>query len=156
MRQLAAAIAFLVVAFPNGAISALLRPRITEAASRQMLTNYVQAWSSDNAVTAQAMNDFYADRVIYYGKPMSRNEVFQDKLHYIATWTERRYAIVPRSTSVVCGDGGAFCQVRGLMRWDRRSKVGARSTGTAYLTLMLGRDSGDKIVRESAVIKEQL
>jgi hypothetical protein len=45
-----------------------------------------------------------------------------------------------------------MCRVSGIMQWDRRSRTGARSLGSARLSLTLSRASGGKIVQESASI----
>ena len=156
MKALMTVAAVAVTFLPGVALCATLHPRVTEAATRDAMTNYVQAWSSDHGVDPQSMNRFYADHVVYYGKSMSRREVFRDKLNYIATWPQRRYWIVPNSTSVVCDGAGALCRVQGVMQWDRRSAAGARSTGAAQLTLTLSRESGGKIVRESASLRNRL
>lgn len=137
-----------------GSASGAPRPQISEAALQKAFTGYLREWSSEQGISRSAMNRYYADHVIYYGKPMSRDEVFRDKVRYVAAWPERHYSVVPGSLSVTCTSDTSICRTRGLMRWDRRSTRGTRSTGTALLTLTASRQSGGKIVRESAVIRD--
>ncbi|GAC1338580.1 MAG: hypothetical protein NVSMB26_26170 [Beijerinckiaceae bacterium] len=125
---------------------------ITNRLAQARLANYVAVWSTNAGINPTSMAKFYADRVIYYGKPMSRDQVFRDKLNYIATWSERHYRIVPGTVATDCDQGRSLCRVAGLMQWDRRSVAGQRSVGAARLTLVLSKQSGARIVRESASI----
>lgn len=124
---------------------------IADETAHQLMRNYLRAWSTNAGVNPSSMVRFYADNVIYYGKPMSRNGVLRDKLQYIRTWRERRYALVPGSVTIACNGPRTACQVTGTMRWDRRSVYGERSVGAARLSLLVTKDSGGRIARESAV-----
>src|SRR5947209_4571143 len=137
-------------AFSQEAYSAL-----TAAAAQRRLEAYVDTWSANNEINASNVAHYYADRVIYYGKPMSRGQVLRDKLNYIAVWPERHYRIVPGTVSADCDRGRTLCRVSGIMAWDRHSTTGRTSIGRARLTLILSRDSGGKIVQESASLHAQ-
>ena len=121
----------------------------TEAAQRR-LEAYVDTWSANRGINAGNVGHYYAPRVIYYGKPMSRQQVLRDKLNYIAAWPERHYRIVPGTVSASCDGAQTACRVSGVMAWNRRSRAGRVSIGNARLTLVLSRESGGRIVRESA------
>lgn len=124
---------------------------IADETAHQLMRDYLRTWSSNAGVNPRSMTRFYADRVVYYGKPMSRSGVLRDKLQYISTWRERRYSLVPGSVSIACNGPRTACQVTGTMRWDRRSVYGERSVGAARLGLLVTRESGGRIARESAV-----
>ena len=128
---------------------------LSTATAQRRLEAYVDTWSANKAINAANMSHYYADRVIYYGKPMSRQQVLRDKLNYIAVWPERHYQIVPGTVSAVCDRQHTACRVSGVMAWDRRSRVGHRSVGSARLTLTLSRASGGRIVRKSASLHAQ-
>ena len=68
---------------------------LSTATAQRRLEAYVDTWSANNGINAANVSRYYADRVIYYGKPMSRQQVLRDKLNYIAVWPERYYHIVP-------------------------------------------------------------
>jgi hypothetical protein len=120
--------------------------------AQRRLEAYVRTWSTNEGVNAATVGNYYGDRVIYYGKPMSRPQVLRDKLRYIAVWPERHYRIVPGTVAAACDRQRTMCRVSGIMQWDRRSRIGARSVGNARLSLTLSRASGGKIVHESASI----
>ncbi|HEX3181807.1 MAG TPA: hypothetical protein VHR44_11235 [Beijerinckiaceae bacterium] len=128
---------------------------LSTATAQRRLEAYVDTWSANNGINAANVSRYYADRVIYYGKPMSRQQVLRDKLNYIAVWPERYYHIVPGTVSAFCDRQHTACRVSGVMVWDRRSRVGHRSVGSARLTLILSRASGGRIVRESASLHAQ-
>ena len=123
---------------------------LTAAIAQRRLENYVHTWSTNAGVNPATVGNYYAPQAIYYGKPMSRAQILADKLRYIAAWPERHYRIVPGTVSAACDGDKTLCRVSGIMQWDRRSRSGARSVGSARLSLTLSRDSGGKIVRESA------
>jgi hypothetical protein len=134
----------------SGAFSQAAYSPLTIEAAQRRLEAYVDTWSANRGINAANVGHYYADRVIYYGKPMSRQAVLRDKLNYIAVWPERHYRIVPGTVSAACNPQQTACRVSGLMAWDRRSISGRESIGRARLTLVLSRESGGRIVRESA------
>jgi len=142
-----------VVAFAATLSGALAQeasgPLTTEMAQRR-LQAYVNTWSSNEDINSSSVDHYYADRAIYYGKPMSRQQILRDKLNYISVWPERHYRIVPGTVSAACDRGHNMCRVSGIMAWDRRSRTGRTSIGTARLTLILSKASGGRIARESA------
>lgn len=123
---------------------------LSVSAAQRRLEAYVSTWSADQDVNPATVAHYYADRVIYYGKAMSRSDVLRDKLRYIAVWPERHYGIVPGTVAASCDHQRTLCRVSGIMRWQRRSRDGRQSVGNARLSLLLSRASGGKIVRESA------
>jgi hypothetical protein len=128
---------------------------LSTAAAQRRLEAYVSTWSANQEINASNVGHYYADRVIYYGKPMSRDQVLRDKLRYIAVWPERRYRIVPGTVAAACDRQHTICRVSGVMAWDRRSRTGTSSTGSARLTMILSRASGGRIVREAASLHSQ-
>lgn len=134
-----------------GASAARAASPLTEAYAEQKLNEYVRMWSSNGRVSPATVSRYYAGTVIYYGKPMSQRGVLRDKLQYSATWPERHYRIVPGTVSVACDPYKTACRVTGVMEYDRRSVAGQRAVGAARLSLTLSRDSGSRVVQESAV-----
>ncbi len=124
---------------------------LTEAYAEQKLNEYVRIWSSNRGINPAAVSRYYANQVIYYGKPMSQGAVLRDKQQYASTWPERHYRIVPGTVSVNCDPYKTACRVSGVMEYDRRSYSGQRAVGAARLSLTLSRDSGSRVVQESAV-----
>jgi hypothetical protein len=151
MRAFSIAGAILLGCATNAVAQNLYEPLSSEMAQRR-LESYVRTWSTNAGVNAATVGNYYADHGVYYGKPMSRPQVLRDKLRYIAEWPERHYRIVPGTVSASCDPQRTLCRVSGIMQWDHRSRTGARSAGSAKLSLTLSRASGGKIVHESASI----
>jgi hypothetical protein len=128
---------------------------LSTATAQRRLEGYVDTWSSNTEINASNVAHYYANRVIYYGKPMSRGQILRDKLNYISVWPERHYRIVPGTVSAFCNGQHTACRVSGVMAWDRRSRTGKTSIGRARLTLTLSRASGGRIIRESASLHAQ-
>lgn len=120
-------------------------------AAQRRLEAHVRTWSKDQGVNSGNVARIYAERVIYYGKPMSQAEVLRDKLRYIAVWPRRNYRIVPGTASATCARHASACRVSGIMQWTRRSRTGKLSIGRARLILVLNA-TGRKVFRESAII----
>jgi hypothetical protein len=150
-RTLSIAAALFVGCATNALAQNAGEPLSSEMAQRR-LEAYVHTWSTNAGVNAATVANYYAERGVYYGKPMSRSDILRDKLRYIAAWPERYYRIVPGTVSASCDHERTMCRVSGIMQWDRRSRGGARSVGSAKLSLTLSRASGGKIVHESASI----
>jgi hypothetical protein len=135
-------------ALTGAALAQEQRPAGQQDAARK-LDLYVQVWAQDAGVNASSVREFYAPRVVYYGKSMSREQVLRDKLNYIAAWPVRDYTIRPGSAATRCTAQG-LCEARAILAWDRTSRAGKRSSGASRLTLVFSQREGGKIVRESA------
>lgn len=126
-------------------------PERTREWAQRQVENFVDVWSRDEGVTMAAVERLYAPRVIYYGKNMSREAILADKRAYIAHWPQRRYEIVPGSVDVTCTQGNAMCRATATMRWTRADRAGRVVRGASRMAFLVSRESGGKIVRESAV-----
>jgi hypothetical protein len=116
--------------------------------AEQRLRAYVQVWESDERVAPRAMREYYADRVIYYGKRMTRREVLADKLRFIRAYPQRRYDIAPDSLRTDCDVDR--CVARAVLMWRRARADGASQSGASMLTLVFSAAEGGRIVQESA------
>jgi hypothetical protein len=126
-------------------------PQRTRDWAQKQVENFVEVWSRDEGVTRAAVERLYAPRVVYYGKSMSREAIFADKRAYIAHWPRRRYEIVPGSVDVSCTNGNNLCKATAVMRWSRADRAGREVRGSSRMAFLVSRESGGKIVRESAV-----
>lgn len=118
------------------------------AAVEKRLRDYVRVWESDERVGPAAMQAYYADRVIYYGKSMSRRGVLADKIRFIRAYPSRSYDIAPGSVRTQCA--GGECRARAVLQWRRATRAGATQSGASELTLVFSAAQGGRIVRESA------
>lgn len=112
---------------------------------------YLAMWSHNDAVTAAAVDRFYAPSVVYYGKRFSRAEVLADKLRYIKAWPVRHYAEVPGSIQARCNADRSRCHVSVIMAWRRVGRSAGVSVGRARVAFdFVPAEGGRKIARESA------
>lgn len=128
---------------------ASVEPPVAPPNPAQRLDRYVRLWERDENVNPETLREYYSDRVVYYGKPMSRDAVYRDKLRFIRTYPYRTYSIVPGSFRSRCG--GGVCRVEAVLSWSRETRGGRRTNGASRLTLVFTNDAGGKILRESAV-----
>ena len=111
---------------------------------------YLAIWSRNAAVTPATVARLYARRVEYYGRAMSAEAVYRDKLAFVRRWPVRRYAAVPGTVTNDCGAAADRCRVTALLRWSRGDSGGHGGAGTNTVRLDLAREDGTlKIVRES-------
>ena len=123
----------------------------TKADAEQALQSYLAMWSSNDGVTAAAVERFYAPQVIYYGKAFTRARVLADKRAYVHAWPVRAYHEVPGTFQAACKEDRSVCHVSAEMTWRRVSLRQAVSTGRARISFDFVRaDGARKIARESA------
>jgi hypothetical protein len=126
-------------------------PQRTEDWAQRQLENFVATWSRDEGVTRAAVERLYAPRVIYYGRPMSRDAILADKRAYIAHWPRRRYEIAPGSVNIRCTGDKSICRATAVMRWTRSDHAGRTVSGASRMSFLVSKETGGKIVREGAV-----
>lgn len=109
------------------------------------MTRYHDAWSLPNAEAFAFLGAAYGDRVNFYGKSATREEVLIDKRRFADRWSRRAYSVRHGSESVHCTD---TCQLDGSVEWFAQSARGDRaSSGTADFTLVWDPKTG-KILSE--------
>lgn len=125
-------------------------PERTREWAQTQVERFVEVWSRNEEVNRESVERLYADRVVYYGKSMSRADILRDKRAYIRRWPERRYEIAPGSVDVTCTAGNAFCKATAVMNWRRAGRDGRAVSGASRMTFLVSKESGGRIVRESA------
>lgn len=80
------------------------------------------------------MSTAYADKVSFYGKTVSRDEVLKEKLAFAERWPKRAYSVKYGSERVVCA---STCTVSGVVEWFAHSPRRAKSSsGIADFSLI--------------------
>ena len=106
----------------------------TTHANEEQVASFVAglfaAWSGSNRAALNALQNAYADRVMYYGKVMSAYDVMNDKQKFIERWPERNYKIVPGTLSVRCEHSSDRCLVTGLTQFTASNRD-KKSSGLA-------------------------
>lgn len=145
MRRLLVSVACCMCAISANAISS----RDTDA----RMDAYFAIWSNNASVTREAVDALYARQVDYYGRSMSRANVYHNKQYLIRLWPDREYRVEPGSVSKTCDAAADRCQVTAILDWKAANSVRAVGTqGATTLVLGLSRENGVlKIDRESGV-----
>ena len=146
---------------PNRAPAVAARPKPAspmesrEKAARDLLLDYLAAWSAPNEEVLTAMPEFYAPTVSFHGKARSARSVLSEKQHFIQRWPSREYTPRVDTLGVVCSPGTDTCTVRSVFDFSafdpRRDK---RSRGVATLELVVRFERGDLpvIVSENSIV----
>src|SRR5262249_29691461 len=83
---------------------------------------FLYAWygkvSAQPDVTVAAAIESYADRVIFFGKQDSRDEVLQEVNGEVTRWPNRLYRPRPATVDINCVAEQLSCTVRGLLDFD--------------------------------------
>ncbi len=117
------------------------------------MEEYLVIWAHNANINPATVDRLYARSAVYYGKPMTQDAVFRDKLAFIRQWPRRSYEVRLGSVTNDCGLSAQRCHVSAVLRWSRADASGRhRQSGTNTVTLDLVREDGTlKIARESGV-----
>ena len=134
--------------------SAPPRPVAVDPALEQRATAFViEDMRQSQGSTADFMN--YArrsldERIDYYGKSTSRDEVLKDKERYVKNWPMRSYRLQMETIRTSCDQARSICQISGALEFSHSNPAnGKRSSGTASFEygIRFGPDGG-KIFHE--------
>jgi hypothetical protein len=127
----------------------------------QRVTDFVlalmQRWSGPNAEILSALDGLYADSVLYYGKPTSRQGVLLRKRRFANRWRQRTYQIQPGSLSASCAGAGRTCRVRGVLSWkfyDPKTANASHGLGSFEYKIAL-EGKAPQIAAETSTVNEQ-
>jgi hypothetical protein len=128
-------------------------PALAQSTPRQdaMLGRYFALWDDNGSITPGNIAQLYADRVIYYGRPMTRADLYEEKRGFVRQWPERRYTVEPGTATRRCDDRQSTCVFTAVLDWRLAGQRGAKA-GRSRINLTVA-EAGDglKIVREGAV-----
>lgn len=123
------------------------------------MNRFLDRWSQGAGIRAADVDELYAPQVHYYGHQLSRSGILREKRSIARKWPDRRYEIVPGSTSYRCTADRSRCHVTGVLRWTVRHG-GHGGSGASSLTLDMVRagaayqivaESGSVLARGSAI-----
>ena len=100
--------------------------------SREFLDRWYRAVSGPNGDALIASNAGYADRVNYFGKSLSRDEVLAEFRNFMERWPSRYYQPKQETLEIYCEESSLICAAKGLIDFDSRSPSrNERSWGVA-------------------------
>lgn len=113
--------------------TAATSPMTTEQKALAFTAAYHEAWSGLNASALQFMDKAYGNMVDFYGKPVTKAEVVDEKRKFALRWPTRAYSVRHGSEHASCS---TTCQVDGVVDWYAKRDVGDRvSSGSAEFSL---------------------
>jgi hypothetical protein len=109
----------------------------------EFISDYFTHWSESNSAALSYFGKAYAPRTEFYGKLVTRELLLEQKRKFAERWPQRVYTVRPATINTNCDKTAAICIVIGTVDWDvRNANLGARSTGTAEITLKVRVDRG--------------
>ncbi|MFL5202055.1 MAG: hypothetical protein ACJ8B9_08195 [Microvirga sp.] len=127
------------------------------SAAKNFAIDYLESWSASNDVALEATAAFYAPRVLFHGREVSMQRLFNEKRRFARRWPERDYRPRPDAMGTVCNPAGEVCTVHAVFDFTashpKRRRV---SQGTGALQLIV-HFIGDKpvIVAEHSTLLGQ-
>jgi hypothetical protein len=125
-----------------------------ERRASEFVLALLERWSGPNAELLPFLNGLYTDKVIYYGKPESRQTVLLTKRRFANRWTQRAYTVRPSSLTATCAGATVTCRIKGTMGWKfQEAKTTSHGVAAFEYSIVLS-DEGAKIVAETSTVKE--
>jgi hypothetical protein len=125
--------------------------------AKNFAIDYLESWSASNDVALEATAAFYAPRVLFHGREVSMQRLFNEKRRFARRWPERDYRPRPNAMETVGNPAGEVCTVHAVFDFTashpKRRRV---SQGTGALQLIV-HFIGDKpvIVAEHSTLLGQ-
>jgi len=109
-----------------------------EESARNLAISYLDTWSAANRQAIQATPAFYGSTVVFHGRPVSLQNLLNEKRRFMERWPERRYQYRPETMTVMCQPGNTFCHVRAVYDFDASNAArGKHSRGTGVHDLVV-------------------
>jgi len=106
---------------PHSASAGAAASDYPKGSSERLAIDFVLAlvtrWSGPNAELMPFLDQSYADKVLYFGKPTPRQTVLREKRRLAERWNQRAYTVRPGSLSAMCTGRDGTCRVKGVMSW---------------------------------------
>jgi hypothetical protein len=124
----------------------------------QFLKRYYGAESSSDAEFIGLMSKLYADRVDYFGKSLSRDEVIGQLRRFFERWPNRNYVPRDSATVIECVDSSRTCTAKGILDFDAYNATrNDRSAGVATFdfTLSYAGTTDPVVLRETGSVVQR-
>ena len=106
--------------------------------AKQFAVDYLNSWSAPNDSALEATAAFYAPRVLFHGREVSMQRLFNEKRRFVRRWPEREYRPRQDGIGTACNPPGEICTVHAVFDFSasnpRRRRV---SQGTGALQLVV-------------------
>ena len=110
---------------------------------------------ASECVRACSHRPMLAPTMSYFGSPMPREAVMEEKRKFAERWPQRDYFLDPNGVTAICEAGG-MCIVEGIVAWRAHSPDrGATSSGLARVRYELTAGSPPLIVSEESEVTQR-
>lgn len=107
-----------------------------EAAARDAAFGFYAAVSGSAGTALPALATRFGNRVVFYGKSMTRSEVIEVQVGYMQRWPDRSFTVRPQTLQVECDGQSRACVVTGIVDYALRSEArNAAAYGTESFRL---------------------
>ncbi|WP_201831337.1 hypothetical protein [Microvirga zambiensis] len=108
------------------------------AAAKSFAVDYLESWSAANEAALEATAAFYAPRVLFHGREVSMQRLFNEKRRFVRRWPERDYRPRQDGIGTTCNPAGEICTVHAVFDFTASSPKRRRmSQGTGALQLIV-------------------
>jgi hypothetical protein len=131
--------------------------RARAAVAKDFVIDYLESWSASNDIALESTAAFYAPRVLFHGREVSMQRLFNEKRRFVSRWPERDYRPRQDAIGTACNPPGEICTVHAVFDFTtshpKRRRV-SKGTGTLQLIVHF---IGDKpiIVAEHSTLLGQ-
>lgn len=127
------------------------------ARSADITRDYLHTWSTDARAALADVRRLYAERVSFYGRTVTQQQLIAEKARFIRRWPVRHYAVRPGTMQVSCDAKTRRCLVRSVIDWRAESST-RRASSRGSSTFEQGLDFAALrpiIFRESGAVIPQ-
>ncbi|AVA24277.1 Clp protease family protein (plasmid) [Rhizobium sp. NXC24] len=122
-----------------------------QAGAVEVFNEFQRVWSGSSSEAAAFLRNVYADRLQYYGKDLSREDVLKEKSAFVDRWPTRIYAARPGSVHALCADR---CSVFGIVDWYAFSATRKKGASGAVNFALTWDPVARKIIGETGKVIE--
>jgi hypothetical protein len=80
-----------------------------------VVENYFRSISTSDVAALEFLQASYADSVIYFGKPVGKSEVINDKREFFLRWPRRTYRVRSDGLTIACE--ATSCHIQAVVDW---------------------------------------
>lgn len=125
-----------------------------EARALNFVRLNIRYWSQNAPNVSAGVRAFYGDRITFYGKDWSQEQVMADKAEFIARWPVRAYDIDEDTTEVICIED--TCSIEAKIVFFAHSQArAATSRGLAQFSYILDLSGDPRIISETSSVLER-
>jgi hypothetical protein len=120
-----------------------------ESHARQFVELYFWRWSEGGDAPIDFLRLIFAEKVGFYGKEKSRDEVIVDRKRYAQRWPIRIFNISKHGITSVCNPTSGACKIDGNINWNVRNESTSKS-GTASFSFNLERRKDTFVIKSES------